>query len=363
MEPLNNNTGAEPNNAAIPTEDAGSQALSEALSSSFVIVRVIMVALVIVFFSRGCFSVGEQEQAIILRLGKPLGEGAKALLGPGIHFALPAPIDEVVRIPKTKVQTANSTIGWYATTPELEATHSEPPAGPSLNPAIDSYVLTGDSNIIHVRAGLQYRVTDPVRFKFDFTDAPAIVTNALNEALLFAAAKYSVDNALTKDVVGFRDAVQSRVTKNIDDQQLGIAVEQVTIETRAPRQLKEAFDRVLQATAERETTMNQARTYQAEVLNRARSDAAVRVNLGETDRTRLVESLAAEAQRFENLAEKYAANPRLFFSISQTETLQRVLTNVQEKVYLPYGPDGKQPELRLKLSSEPPKPSVPQLAP
>ena len=109
--------------------------------------------------------------------------------------------------------------------------------------------------------------------------------------------------------------------------------------------------------------MNQARTYQAEVLNRARSDAAVRVNLGETDRTRLIESVAAEAQRFENLAEKYAANPALFMSISQTETLQRVLTNVQEKIYVPYRLDGKPRELRLQLSSEPPKPSLPQLAP
>ena len=363
MEPLSNKPNPEPIKPAVPTEDAGSQALSEALSSSFVIVRIIMVALVIVFFSRGCFSVGPQEQAIILRLGKPVGEGAKALLGPGIHFALPAPIDEVVRIPITQVQIANSTVGWYATTPEQEATRTEPPAGPSLNPAIDSYALTGDSNIIHVRAGLRYRVTDPVRFKFDFTDAPAIITNALNEALLYAAARYTVDDALTKDVVGFRDAIQSRVTKNIDDQQLGIAVEQVTIETRPPRQLREAFDRVLQVTAQRETTMNQARTYQAEVLNRARSAAAVRVNLGETDRTRLVESLAAEAQRFENLAEKYAANPSLFMSISQTETLQRVLTNVQEKIYVPYRLDGKPREFRLQLSSEPPKPSLPQLAP
>src|SRR5688572_27130844 len=80
-------------------EDAGSQALSEALRGSFMIVRVIMAALVIAFFCSGFFTVGPQENAIVLRLGRPVGEGSKALLGPGIHLAFPAPIDEIVRIP------------------------------------------------------------------------------------------------------------------------------------------------------------------------------------------------------------------------------------------------------------------------
>jgi len=73
------------------SDDAGSQALSEALRSSFAIVKVLMVALVIVFIGSGFFTVGTQEKAVILRFGKPIGEGEKALLGPGPHWALPAP--------------------------------------------------------------------------------------------------------------------------------------------------------------------------------------------------------------------------------------------------------------------------------
>src|SRR6266436_1767966 len=92
------------------TEDAGSQALSEALRSSFGIVKVLMIALVVVFFSSGFFTVGTQEKAIKLRFGRPVGEGEKALLGPGPHWAFPSPIDEVVKIPIGQVQTAASTI-------------------------------------------------------------------------------------------------------------------------------------------------------------------------------------------------------------------------------------------------------------
>ncbi|HKI69594.1 MAG TPA: hypothetical protein VKA67_08400, partial [Verrucomicrobiae bacterium] len=66
------------------SDDAGSQALAEALRSSFAIVQFAMVALVIAFLCSGFFTVGPQEQAIILRFGRPVGEGQKALLGPGL---------------------------------------------------------------------------------------------------------------------------------------------------------------------------------------------------------------------------------------------------------------------------------------
>ena len=52
--------------------DAGSQALSEALRSSFGIVKILMVILVGVFIFSGVFQVGPQERAILLRFGKPL---------------------------------------------------------------------------------------------------------------------------------------------------------------------------------------------------------------------------------------------------------------------------------------------------
>src|ERR1035437_9966527 len=128
----------------LETQDAGSQALTEALRSSFVIVKFAMVALVFVILGAGFFTVGPQEKAVILRFGKPQGEGQKMLLGAGLHWSLPYPIDEVVRIPITEIQQVRSTVGWYATTPEMELAGTEPPAGPSLNPQIDGYVITRD---------------------------------------------------------------------------------------------------------------------------------------------------------------------------------------------------------------------------
>jgi membrane protease subunit HflK len=344
----------------LPPDDSGSQALTEALRSSFVIVKIIMVGLVLLFLGSGFFTVEPQHQAIILRFGKPMGEGDKALLGPGFHWAFPAPIDEVVKIPITQIQIASSTVGWYATTPEMEAAKNEPPPGPSLNPAIDSYALTSDANIIHVRASLRYRITDPIRFHFEFANAAGFVANALNNGLLFATAHFTVDDALTRKVAAFRESVAGRVRELVDQQQLGIAIEQIDVQPIAPRQLQAKFNEVLQASIKRDDARNKAETYANEALSKARAEADSRLNVAQSERARLVQLVAAEAKKFSDLLPQYEANPELFARLRQTETMGKVLANAQEKIFLPRRADGKPRELRLQLSREPQKPTGPQ---
>src|SRR5271154_1011761 len=161
-----------PENAApVAADDAGSQALAEALSSSFAIVKIVMMLMVVAFFCSGFFTVQPQEKAVILRFGKPVGEGQNALLTAGLHWSLPYPIDEVVRIPITEIQKVTSDNGWYLTTPEAELSGEEMPAGPSLNPAVDGYVITADRNIVHSRATLSYHIEDPIKYVFNFAAA------------------------------------------------------------------------------------------------------------------------------------------------------------------------------------------------
>ncbi len=347
-----------PNPANIMPEDTGSRALEDALKSSFFIVQIVLIALVIVFLSSGFFQVGAQERAIILRFGRPVGEGEKALLGPGAHWAFPAPIDEIKRIPAAQIQVAMSTVGWYATTPEMEAAHAEPPAGPSLNPAIDGYTLTSDANVIHARATARYRITDPLGFHFEFANAPDFVTNALNNALLFASSRFTVDDILTRKAVAFRETVSKRFTDLIDDQRLGIVVEQIDIQSIPPRQLQAKFNEVIQASVKRDDGLNKARSYENEVLSKARGEAESRINAAQAERQRLVQIVSAEAKKFSDLLPEYQKNPELFTQLRQTETLQRVMANAEEKFFVRSREDGKPVELRLQLGREPLKPAT-----
>ena len=209
--------------------DSGSQALAEALRGSFAIVKFVMVVLLAVFLFSGFFKVEPQEKAIILRFGKPVGEGNNALLGSGAHWAWPYPIDEVVKIPITEIQKVSARASWFFQSPEQEALNFDPPP----NPPMDGYALTGDGNIIHTKATLSYRIEDPVRCVFEFANGTNqtfnlagvsnAVRNVLDNALICTAARYKVDDLLLNDQTGFQEAVGRRVTKLIEEQKLGAA--------------------------------------------------------------------------------------------------------------------------------------------
>ncbi len=342
--------------------DAGSQALSEALRSSFAIVKFLMAALVLVFLASGFFTVKPQERAMVLHFGKPVGEGEKALLGPGPHWSYPYPIDEVVKVSISGIQSVTSTVGWYATTPEQELAGTEPPAGGSLNPAVDGYLLTADGNIIHSRATLRYRISDPIGYIFNFTHAETNIQSALDNAMLATASRFNVDDILTRDVIGFREAVRRRVTELVEKQKIGIVVDQLSVRSIPPRQLKDAFANVLKAEVKRNQTLEEAHSYENQVTNKAGADAQSRINLAQSDRARLVNEVASRAEQFQELLPKYLQNPGLFIQQRLTETLGRVFTNAQEKILWTDSRDGNTRDLRLLLSREPPslKPEEPK---
>jgi membrane protease subunit HflK len=337
--------------------DAGSQALSEALRSSFAVVKVVMVLLLLLFLGSGIFKVETQERAVILRLGRPVGEGEKALLGPGLHFSLPYPIDEHRLISISSIQQVRSTVGWYATTPAQEAAGTEPPVGPTspLNPALDGYLITADNNIIHARATLTYQISDPVKFVFGFVNASNTIQNALDNALLQTASRFNVDSILTRDVAAFNEAVLRRTGELIQQQDVGVVLRQCTVQSIPPRQLKDAFANVLTSEVNRNKVLYNARSIENQTLSKASADAKSRVNLALSEKARLINEVSSQAARFAELLPKYQANPELFFQQRLTETVGRVLPNIKDKFYVPEAAGGNSKELRLLLNREPPK--------
>jgi membrane protease subunit HflK len=159
-----------------------------------------------------------------------------------------------------------------------------------------------------------------------------------------------------RDNAGFRERVRRRLEQTIAAERMGITVDQIDLLAVPPRQVKADFDKVSQAIVRRSKVLNDARSYENERLSRAKGEAAAHINAGETERTRLVEFVSAEANRFSELLPAYRSNPDLFKRQHQIEVLQHIIANAQDKLVLPEPIDGKPVELRLELNREPPKP-------
>jgi membrane protease subunit HflK len=345
-----------------PIEDASTQALSEALKSSFVVVRVVMFGLIALFFASGIFTVGPQEVAIKLLFGAPTGVGEAALLKPGLHWSFPYPINEIVKVPKGQVHTVVSSVGWFPITKEQEIAGQEPPAGPSLNPAVDGYTLTADGNIMHVKATLRYYISDPVRYQFEFASVSNLVQNALNNALHHASIQFTVDKATRQDIAGFKEKLMNRVQQLALAQGLGIEFDPRGSDVIAipPRQVKAAFDAVLEAENDKRKTINTAEGEANTTLTKAQAEEDGIRNAGLADKTRIEQSAKADAAYFVARLEEFKRNPQLFRERRLTETMANVLANAQEKYFLVERADGTPRELRVLLNREPLKPAAPK---
>ena len=331
--------------------DPSSQALSEAFRSSFQLVKLIMAGLVVLFVCSGVFVVEPNQVAVVLRLGQPRGVGQEQLLKPGWHWALPYPIDEKIRIPVGQSHTLISTTGWYATNPEMEAANTEPQAMGVLRPDSDGYTLTADGNIIHVRATIKYRITDPLRYTFGFTNTTEILTNVVNEAIFYSSARTRADAALYKDKTAFRDLVISRVKTQVEELQLGVTLEPSDVETKAPADVRIQFEAVNAAEQERSKKISDARGQGDELTRRAVGEAQAIMGGGVISSNRLVQAVSSFATSFNDQLPSYKANPQLFRERLLATRLLRSMTNNNVKFFIPERFD----QLRLQLSREPEK--------
>jgi len=162
--------------------DAAGKSLSEALRISFIILKIIMIVLVIVFLASGFRTVGSDEQALVLRFGKIRGVGENRLLGPGPHWVFPYPIDKIVKIPVAKKVNLPINSFWY-----FQRQSDLLPESPkksrrrvpdALNPIKEGYCITrsekqsqniagstgSDYHLVHSKWQLIYQIDDPERF-------------------------------------------------------------------------------------------------------------------------------------------------------------------------------------------------------
>ena len=215
-----------PPEPALPPEtpvDAGSQALAEALRSSFAIVKVVMVLLVLVFLGlRASSPSGPRSGRSCCALARRVGEGEKALLLPGLHWSFPYPIDEHIKVSIGGLQQVSSTVGWYAVTPEQDAGGHRTAGGRHAQSRRGW--LRPDGRCQH-HSHPRHPDLPHQRTRFatcSVSSTPRMPCRTpLDNALLYAASRFKVDDILTRDMAGFQEAVRRRVTQLVETAGLG----------------------------------------------------------------------------------------------------------------------------------------------
>ena len=393
---------------------AAGRSLSEALRISFIILKIIMIVLVIVFLASGFRTVGSDEQALVLRFGKIRGVGEERLLCPGLHWVLPYPIDEIVKIPVAKKINLPVNSFWYYQRPGelIRGPTDRTRIEKTLKPIRDGYCITrseeqgrgladsagSDYNIVHCKWQLTYKIDEPERFfKNVHTDdvkpgqsysevaakgiAP-LLESLVEDSVVTALVSYAIDEAISSQAK-IPQHVRGLLQKKLDRIDSGIKVVSVQLtDVTWPRQVDYAFLASIRASQESQKLISQARGYAENTLNETAGPVAERLlaalvdeNIGEEEkellwsglagaaqekiacarayRTKVVETAKADAEYLKEILPEYRKRPKLVIQKIYQDAIEYVLNNADEKIIIQPTEGTKAREIRILLNRDP----------
>lgn len=252
--------------------------------------------LIAVYLATGFYVVGGNEQAAVRRFGRWVTPWKTS----GWHYDLPWPF------------TTRTTVNLAAVRVQTVGSMSEA-IGDELLPAqrkTPQALLTGDKNLLQLRASVHYRLKDESLGDFLTTHhqpelyLQRLTTTALNEAAVNAG----VDYLHTLGLAELHDWLTRRLQADVQRTRLGIEIDRVTLDgAEPPVRVQADFLDVANARNEAAKATQDARTYAEQRLTAAKAEQQRLQELARQDAGTRRANADGRAARFLSLVEQLTA--------------------------------------------------------
>ncbi|HYC22493.1 MAG TPA: FtsH protease activity modulator HflK [Candidatus Bathyarchaeia archaeon] len=283
-------------------------------------VAALVVVALLVWLASGFYTVPTTSVAVARRFGVIVDRAVPS----GVHWWWPAPIGQIDRAEVTRSFTIP--VGFRFT---------DEVRGIAPSPSISRW-LTGDTNIIQLRAKVNYRIANPVAYLFASEKPEEVLRFLAGSAFTEAASGLPVDELLTSGRLALIERVKARIDRELGDWGIGLEVLTVNLESvEPPGNVIASFQDVQNARADRERLISEAQTYSNGILPVARGEADRRVNVALAAENKRTSAAHGDAERFAKLAAEYRRSPQLLEERLYLETVERVLPRVRRYVLDP----------------------------
>lgn len=271
----------------------------------------IVVALILLWLGSGIYIVQPGEEGVVRTFGR-----FSNVTGSGLNYHIPWPFQQVSIVDVQGIRRAE--IGFR--------TNMRGGKEQILNEAL---MLTRDENIVQVELLLQYRVGNSRDFVFNVQFPETVLVTSAEVALRSAVGKMTIDAVITEERARVQDETRVFLAKLMESYATGILVTDVRLQVAdPPEEVRDAFQEVVRAQADKERRINEAQAYQNDVVPRARGERQRLIEEATAFRDREILRAQGESERFLSVLNAYKMARETTRERLHIEALERVLRDV-----------------------------------
>jgi len=314
--------------------------LRETVSTLLSFSRWILALLFLLYLFSGVYSIAPSEVGLLQRFGKVMG----GQIQPGIHYALPWPIDRVTKVPV-------KTVSRIMIDDFFSAARADSTARLFFNvTGLASYCISGDNNLVNIQCVIQYNITNPSSFLFKAKDPIIMLRSMACNAIIHCLAKLPVDQILTRGKQEIANNVKFALQKRLDELDAGLSISFIELsDIKPPDHVQRFFSDVVKAKIDRAKMVNEAQSYRNERIPAAQANASKSLQESEAYKREVVLRAEGDTERFLQILERAQRKGDSAREMIYVETMKEIMKNVEKKHILVPEKDGT-PPARLRLN-------------
>jgi len=283
------------------------------------VVLIIVAVMIFHALSSSFYTIQPGWVGVVLQFGK-----YNRTTDPGLHFKIPY-IEELNKVDVESVR--KEEFGFRTRVPGTQSVLER------RGFDMESLMLTGDKNVIHVEWIVQYKVRDPVKFLYKVQDVPQAVRD-LSEMVT----RRIVGNMDFDYVLGNREIVAGDARRELqgelDDLECGVSIVALQMQDITPPDpVKPAFNEVNEADQDMKRLVNEAEETYNKIIPKAKGDAKKMVEEARGYAAQRVNEAKGDTARFNSIVAEYLNAKEVTRRRMYLEAMQDILPHV-DHVYV-----------------------------
>jgi membrane protease subunit HflK len=260
----------------------------------------IFIGLAAAYILSGVYFVKWDEQGIVRRFGAVVRENVES----GLHYRLPYPVEKAVLVKKDNIRNVQS--------------------GTNL-------LLTGDTNLVNVNMGIQYKVSDAIKYSLNVNNLDSLIKAVATTSIRQVVGEKNIDYLLSTGKADVEVSSKKLLQEALDRNNTGVQVVSLQLlEMAPPQEVVDSFQDLASARQDRVTYINEAQAYMNTIIPEARGNAYKTIKEAEAYKDEKIKTAQGDAVLFAQKFEEYQKAKGITEYRLYMEAMDKILPKVKK---------------------------------